>query len=69
MTLFVNGFVLPISHMSHDYIILRTSAEHTPSEAEIFLSIDGHERRWPVQLVNGIHPDRLRTAIAGCKVA
>ena len=67
MSLSVNGDVLPISHLGPDFLILRTPVEHAPAEAEIFLSIDGNESRWMVRLINGIHPDRLRTAIAPCR--
>ena len=66
MTLSVNGDVLKISQLGPDFIILRSPIEHDPADAEIYLSIDGSEERWMVRLVNGIHPDRLRTAIAPC---
>lgn len=64
MHLTLNGYVLPISHLGPEYLILRSPVEHEPADAEIFLSIDGDERRWMVHLDNGIHPDRLRTAIS-----
>jgi hypothetical protein len=64
MTLSVNGDILPISHLGPDFLILRNSPEHGPADAEVFLSFVGDESRWMVRLVNGIHPDRLRTAIA-----
>jgi hypothetical protein len=66
MKLFVNGDILPISHLGPDFLILRTPIEHAPTDAEISLSIDGDESRWTVRLVNGIHADRLRTAIEPC---
>jgi len=64
MTLSINGHVVPIAQLGPDFLILRTPVEHDPAEAEIWLSIDGNERRWTVHLDNGIHPDRLRTAIS-----
>jgi hypothetical protein len=64
MHLTVNGYVVPIAQLGSDFMILRTPVEHAPADAEIFLSIDGDERRWMVHLDNGIHPDRLRTAIS-----
>jgi hypothetical protein len=64
MSLSVNGDVLKISHLGPDFLILRNPVEHAPANAEIFLSIDGNESRWTVHLVNGIHPDQLKTAIA-----
>jgi hypothetical protein len=66
MSLSVNGHVLPIAQLGPDFLILRNSVEHAPADAEVFLSIDGDESRWMVHLVNGIHPDRLKTAIAPC---
>jgi hypothetical protein len=63
MRLFVNGHVLPISHLGPEFIILRTSIEHDPTDAEISLSIDGDEERWKVRLVDGIRADRRKTAI------
>jgi hypothetical protein len=64
MSLSVNGHVLKISQLGPGFLILRTPVEHAPANAEISLSIDGDESRWAVHLVNGIHPDRLRTVIA-----
>jgi len=67
MTLSVNGHVLPIAQLGPDFLILRTTVEHPAANAEISLTIDGDESRWTVHLANGIHPDRVRTAIAPCK--
>lgn len=64
MHLTLNGYVLPISHLGPEYLILRTPVEHGPADAEISLTIDGDERRWMVHLDNGIHPDRVRTVIS-----
>ena len=64
MHLFVNGHVLPISHLGPEFVILRNPVEHGPTDAEISLSIDGNERRWTVHLINGIQADRVRTLIA-----
>ncbi len=64
MKLYVNGYVLPIAQLGPEFLILRTPVEHAPTDAEISLIIDGDESRWTVHLDNGIHPDRLRTAIS-----
>ena len=66
MHLTLNGYVLPIAQLGPEYLILRSSVEHGPADAEIFLCIDGSERRWMVHLDNGIHPDRERTVISPC---
>ena len=54
MQLNVNGCVLPIAQLGPDFIILREPAAHPPSEAEVFMSIDGKESRWNVYLPHGI---------------
>ena len=38
--------------------------DHPPSDAEIALSIDGHENRWAVYLPNGIRVARRKTTIS-----
>ena len=64
MQLCVNGHVLPIAQLGPDFLILRTPIDHPPIDAEIFLSIDGHEDRWAVRLSDGIKPDQRLTPIA-----
>jgi len=64
MHLTVSGHILRIAQLAPDFIILRNPIEHGPDKAEIFLSIDGNERRWNVHLVNGIQIDQVKTAIA-----
>lgn len=64
MRLFLNGHVLKIAQLGPDFLILRGPIAHEPADAEISLSIDGAEDRWPVRLVEGIRADRDRTAIA-----
>jgi hypothetical protein len=36
--------------------VLRNPIPHPPVEAELSLSIDGHEERWQVELIDGIVP-------------
>jgi len=69
MELRLNGHVLPISHLGPDYLILRNSAEHPPADAEIMLSIDGHESRWSVWLADGVSAERRRTRITAVPAA
>jgi hypothetical protein len=35
-------------------VVLRDPIPHPPAEAELSLSIDGHEDRWRVELIDGI---------------
>ena len=64
MQLNINGYVLPIGQLGPNFIILRNAPEHPPSEAEIVMSIDGRERRWMVQLPDGISAKNELTKIA-----
>jgi hypothetical protein len=66
MELRVNGRVLPIDQLGPDFIVLEETADYPPAEAEISLSIDGKERRWPIWLTDGISADRRRTKITRC---
>jgi hypothetical protein len=59
--LYVNGQILPISHLGGDHFILRTPIEIGPTNAESAMSIDGKERRWNVRLADGIQPGQIRT--------
>jgi hypothetical protein len=64
--LYVNGSVLPVAQLAPEFLVLRTPVDHPPCNAEIALSIDGHEKRWAVHLVNGIQAGCWETAIAPC---
>jgi hypothetical protein len=62
--LFVNGQVFPVAQLGPDFLVLRESTNHPPAEAEISMSVDGRESRWPVRLVDGIAVDQWKTRIA-----
>lgn len=64
MELRLNGHVLPMGQLGPDFIILKQSIEHPPTDAEIFLRIDESERRWRVHLAEGISVARRKTKIA-----
>jgi len=61
--LHVNGNALPVAQLGPSFLILRTPMEHPPCDAEITMSIDGHESSWAVHLINGIQLGRWETAI------
>jgi hypothetical protein len=65
MELFLNGDVLPIAQLGPSFLILKTPVDHPPADAEISLSIDGHERRWSVRLDEGVSAAQRRTSISG----
>lgn len=66
MELRLNGHSLPISQLGPDFLILSAPADHPPADAEIMLSIDGHEDRWSVRLVDGIAAGRHETRLSPC---
>jgi hypothetical protein len=66
MELRLDGWVLTISHLGPDYLILTEPVDHPPTQAEIAVSVDGHERRWAVQLPAGLSATSRRTSILPC---
>jgi hypothetical protein len=66
MKLRVNGFVIPIRQLGPDFVILDATADHPPADGEIEMSIDGHQRSWPVRLPEGIATGQRQTKTAPC---
>jgi hypothetical protein len=64
MHLSINGHVLTIGQLGPDFIILRDPIDHPPTRAEITVSIDGQEQRWPIHLPDGITVTAVQTSIA-----
>lgn len=64
MQLLVNGTTLPIAQLGPDFLILRQSAAHSPTEATIVMRVDASERRWQVRLPEGLAVGRERVVIA-----
>jgi hypothetical protein len=60
----LNGDLLPIAQLGPDFLILKDSVNHPPADAEVSLSIDGHESRWPVRLEEGLSAAQVRTRIS-----
>jgi hypothetical protein len=54
IALAVNGHVFSVAKLGPDFVVLRNPIPHPPAEAELSLSIDGHEERWRVELIDGI---------------
>jgi len=63
MELRINGSVIPIAQMASDFIIVRTPLDYPPTDAEIFMSIDGRPRHWNVSVPDGLNRNRERTRI------
>jgi hypothetical protein len=64
MELRLQDRVLSIAQLGPDFLILEEPVEHPPAEAEIRVSIDGHERRWMVYLPDGLAVGAKETRIA-----
>ena len=64
MHLTVNGQQLRIGQLGPDFLILKNPTDHPPSEAEIYMSIDGRARSWFVDLPDGITAGKPETRIA-----
>ena len=63
MELRLNGTVLAVSHLGPDFLILGEAVDHPPTQAEMIMSVDGHQSRWPVQLPAGVSTASRRTRI------
>ena len=50
----VNGHVFSVAKLGPGFLVVRNPIAHPPAEAELSLSIDGYERRWRVELIDGI---------------
>ena len=64
MHLSVNGYLLGIGRLGPDYVVLDAPIDHAPTDAQVFLSIDGIERRWRVKLVDGLSASQARARIS-----
>lgn len=64
MRLLVNGLSLPVAQMGPDFVLLDSPVNHPPAAASVVLQVDQSERRWNVNLPNGISADQKRVAIA-----
>jgi hypothetical protein len=54
MHLSVNGHSLPVRELGPGFLVLAHSIDHPPTEAELFLFIDGKERRRTIWLSKGL---------------
>jgi hypothetical protein len=62
----VNGHVLSVAKLGPGFVVLRNPIPHPPAEAELTLSIDGYERRWRVELIDGIRAGGGDTRFRSC---
>jgi hypothetical protein len=59
----VNGHVFSVAQLGPGFVVLRDATDHPPTAAEVRLSIDGDETRWPVEVVDGIVAGQRKTRI------
>jgi hypothetical protein len=64
MALYVCGRTLPIAQLGPNFLVLANPIDHPPTDAEISMSIDGHEERWPIRLGAGIKVSERKTVIS-----
>jgi hypothetical protein len=67
MQLTLNGHVFSVSQLGPDFLMLRNPVDHPPAPADMVVSIDGREKRWPVYLVEGIKVSERMTRISRCR--
>jgi len=63
MRLMINGSSVSITHMGPDFLLIEAGDDHPPGEATIVLQVDDTERRWQVNLPDGISKDSKRVAL------
>ena len=64
MRLLVNGLSLVVAQMGPDFVFLDKPINHPPGTASLVMSVDQSERRWNVNLPNGISASNYRVQIA-----
>jgi hypothetical protein len=60
----LNGQVLSVAQLGPDFIIIRNRKDHPPTTGEIAMWIDDYERRWKVNLPEGIRANQDKTRIS-----
>ena len=64
MRMLVNGSSIAIAQMGPDFLLVDAPINHPPGNASIVLQVDQSERRWDVNLPDGISVASKRVAIA-----
>ena len=64
MRLVVNGSSIAVAQMGPDFLIVDVPINHPPGNASLVLQVDQSERRWDVNLPEGISAVSKRVAIA-----
>lgn len=64
MRLLVNGSSIAVAQMGPDFLLVDAPINHPPGNASLVLQVDDSERRWDVNLPEGISAASKRVAIA-----
>jgi hypothetical protein len=64
MRLLVNGSSIAVAQMGPDFLLVDAPINHPPGNASLVLQVDQSERRWDVNLPEGISAASKRVAIA-----
>ena len=62
----LNGHILSISQLCPDFFVFANPINYPPTEAEIGMSIAGHESGWRVRPIKGLSTERRKSRIAPC---
>ncbi len=68
MRLIIHGSSISITQMGPDFLFIEGGLDHPPGQATIVLQVDDAERRWQVNLPDGISKASTRIALALSKV-
>ena len=68
MHLVINGSSVSITHMGPDFLFIEGGHDHPPGPATIVLQVDDAERRWQVNLPDGISKASTRVVLALSKL-
>lgn len=65
MRLYVEGHELEIAQLGPDFLVLKTPIDLGAADAEIHMTIDDVENRWPVYLPEGLSAGNAVAKLAG----
>ena len=68
MRLILHGSSISITHMGPDFLFIAGGRNHPPGPATIVLQVDQTERRWQVNLPDGISKASMRVGLALSKL-
>ncbi len=64
MYLKLNGHTLCVNQMGPNFLFLRDTVEHPPTDAELIFSVDGVIEQWAIRLPNGLRSGETHVLIS-----